>query len=627
MASTSGVKRGNNLLHINSVPTGALAITVAASWLGMVITIVLQYPLVVIGIVTLIPWLPLFFSEATWKYRHYAWFALIELLVIVQGLHFIEHIAQITEVDMLHLPRSQARGIFGNLDQEYVQCFFESFLTLGVIALLLRFRDTIALWVCLVIGLWQSIEQWYITYYYTFDRSAYLAGKSNGLLARGGLLWPNSPLPRIELNFLYNLLFTIPLIYALVLILRDAYDEYLKKAFPRLSEAQLASINSKLESLHASAGDVILRQGDPADRFYILAGGEVDIIQELGGQPVVINHLTAGQFFGEVGLLAGTPRNASVRAATNCDLLALDRETFLAVMGNSLPTAQEYAEIVTQRGGPPLPVLTAAGSGSQTAQGNPLPAGEPIAQPNVPWPTSAGVPPAVSTLHAPVAPPPQPAMQIFSTPAPAAAYPEHQTGPTSVAPAAPVAGQRPGALPGPGAQLPFERPTDPVSTPFPLRRRKQPQPSERPTDPGSNLFTRRLSQVLNVLAGSSDTPIIESGSPEVGPASDSWAYGIIFVQGEQSGRGIVLNTERLQIGRDLSNELRLARDPLVSRRHAELLRTQTGGYQIRDLGSSNGISVNNERLARGEIRELKEDDEVRIGNSVFALRRVGARVV
>src|SRR5579871_4859605 len=119
MASTSGVKRGNNLLHINSVPTGALAITVAASWLGMVITIVLQYPLVVIGIVTLIPWLPLFFSEATWKYRHYAWFALIELLVIVQGLHFIEHIAQITEVDLLHLPRSQARGIFGNLDQEY----------------------------------------------------------------------------------------------------------------------------------------------------------------------------------------------------------------------------------------------------------------------------------------------------------------------------------------------------------------------------------------------------------------------------------------------------------------------------------------------------------------------------
>src|SRR5579885_2100601 len=302
MASTISAKRGNNLLRINSVPTGALAITVAASWLGMVITIVLHYPLAVIGIVTLIPWLPIFFSEAIWKYRHYAWFALIELLVVMQGLHFIEHIAQVTEVDILGLPRSQSHGIIGNLDQEYVHFFFDTFLTLGVIVLLFRFRKNIALWVCLVIGLWHSAEHWYITYYYTFDRSAYLAGKSNGLLARGGLLWPNSPLPRIELHFFYNLFFTIPLIWAFVLLLRDAYDEYLKKAFPRLSEAQLAIINSKLESLHASAGDLILRQGDPADKFYILARGEVDIIQELGGPPVIINHLTAGQFFGEVGL-------------------------------------------------------------------------------------------------------------------------------------------------------------------------------------------------------------------------------------------------------------------------------------------------------------------------------------
>ncbi len=646
MASTISAKRGNNLLRINSVPTGALAITVAASWLGMVITIVLHYPLAVIGIVTLIPWLPLFFSEAIWKYRHYAWFALIELLVVMQGLHFIEHIAQVTEVDILGLPRSQSHGIIGNLDQEYVHFFFDTFLTLGVIVLLFRFRKNIALWVCLVIGLWHSAEHWYITYYYTFDRSAYLAGKSNGLLARGGLLWPNSPLPRIELHFFYNLFFTIPLIWAFVLILRDAYDEYLKKAFPRLSEAQLASINSKLESLHASAGDLILRQGDPADKFYILARGEVDIIQELGGPPVIINHLTAGQFFGEVGLLAGTPRNASVRAATNCDLLALDRETFLAVMGNSLPTAQQYAEIVTQRGGPPLPVLAAAGSGSQPAQVSAgargaaesagaqrpqapaaegaLPAGQPIAQPNGPWPAE-GAPLAINPLPAPAAPPPQPAMQPFGMPAPAAAYPERQTGPTVVAPATPVASQRPIAPPGPGAQLPFERPTDPVSTPFPLRRRKQ-QLSERPTDPGSDLFTRRLSQALHVLAGSPEKSI-ESEPPGVGSMSDSWAYGIIFVQGEQSGRGIVLNTERLQIGRDLSNELRLARDPLVSRRHAELLRTQTGSYQIHDLGSSNGIFVNNERLAKDEVRELKEGDVVRIGNSLFALRRVGARVV
>ena len=618
MASIISAKRGNNLLRINSVPPGALAITVAASWLGMIVTIVLHYPLAVIGVVTLIPWLPLFFSEAIWKYRHYAWFALIELLVVTQGLHFIEHIAQITEVDILGLPRSQSHGIIGNLDQEYVHFFFDTFLTIGVIILLFRFRKNIALWVCLVIGIWHSAEHWYITYYYTFDRPAYLAGKSNGLLARGGLLWPSSPLPRIELHFLYNLIFTIPLVWAFVLILRDAYDEYLKKAFPTLSEAQLASINSKLESLHASAGDLILRQGSPSDKFYILARGEVDIIQELGGQPVVINHLTAGQFFGEVGLLAGTPRNASVRASTNCDLLALDRETFLAVMGNSLPTAQQYAEIARQRGGQPVPALAAAGSGASPAQVSAAPGGQSMAQPSSPTPV-------VGPLPA-FGPPGQPAMQPFSAPQPAAPYQEHQTGPTGIAPAVPAASKRPTLPPAPVSQPPFERPTDPVSAPFLQRGAPPPPPSPQPVDPAGEAFVRRLSQALGVLAGPADT-FNQSETPQFRPASAGWAYGIVFSSGEQAGRGIMLNTERLQIGRDLSNEIRLANDAMVSRRHAELLRAPNGDYQIHDLGSSNGIFVNNERLAKGEARPLKENDEVRIGGSTFALRKVGARVV
>ena len=624
MASMIGSKRGNNLLRLNSVPPGALAITVAASWLGMIVTIVLHYPLAVIGIVTLIPWLPLFFSEAIWKYRHYVWFALIELLVVVQGLHFIEHIAQVTEVDILGLPRSQSHGIIGNLDQEYVHFFFDTFLTIGVIILLFKFRKNIALWVCLVIGLWHSTEHWYITYYYTFDRPAYLAGKSNGLLARGGLLWPNSPLPRIELHFFYNLIFTIPLIWAFVAILRDAYDEYLKKAFPRLDEAQLASINTKLESMHAATGDLILRQGEPSDKFYILAGGEVDIIQELGGQPVVINHLTTGQFFGEVGLLAGTPRNASVRATTNCDLLALDRETFLAVMGNSLPTAQQYAEIATQRGGKPAPAFAVAGNGIAPAQVGASPGSLPVAQASA-TALASGYP-AVSPISASFVTKLQLAIQPFSAPQPAATYPAHQTGPTGIAPSSSSVGKHSTPPPGPVSQPPFERPTDPVSRPFPLRRGKPPEPFERPTDQVSDLFTRRLSQALGLLTGPSDTSI-QSEPPQFRSASNGWAYGIIFASGEQTGRGIVLNTERLQIGRDLSNEIRLASDPMVSRRHAELLRSQSGEYQIHDLGSSNGIFVNNERLAKGEARQLCEDDQVRIGGSTFTLRKVGARIV
>ncbi|HEX6776583.1 MAG TPA: FHA domain-containing protein, partial [Ktedonobacterales bacterium] len=323
---------------------------------------------------------------------------------------------------------------------------------------------------------------------------------------------------------------------------------------------------------------------------------------------------TAGQFFGEVGLLAGTPRNASVRASTNCDLLALDRETFLAVMGNSLPTAQQYAEIARQRGGPPAPAFAAA-SGISPTQVSAAPGSQPMVQPSSPTPVVGPVPA--------FGPQGQPAMQPFSAPQPAASYQEHQTGPTGIAPAA---GKRTTLPPAPVSQPPFERPTDPVSKSFALRRGKPPEPFERPTDAASAVFVQRLSQALGVLAGPADT-FNQSETPQFRPASTGWAYGIVFSSGEQVGRGIMLNTDRLQIGRDLSNEIRLASDALVSRRHAELLRAPNGDYQIHDLGSSNGIFVNNERLAKGEARPLREDDEVRIGGSTFALRKVGARVV
>jgi hypothetical protein len=165
----------------------------------------------------------------------------------------MEHIAQIVEVDVVGLPRSQSRGIIGNLDAEYVHFFFDTFLTIGVIILLFKFRKNIALWVTLGVALWHTAEHWYITYYYTFDYRNYDPNQPGGrhadfgLLARGGLLWPTSPFPRIELHFIYNLLFTVPLVWAFVLVIRDAYDEYLKKAFPRLSEAQLASLDTQTE--------------------------------------------------------------------------------------------------------------------------------------------------------------------------------------------------------------------------------------------------------------------------------------------------------------------------------------------------------------------------------------------
>lgn len=400
--------RRNNLLRFSSVPPTILAITLGASWLGMVATIILGYPLAIIGIVTILPWLPVLFTEALWKYRHYAWFALFEMLLVAQTLHMCEHIAQVVEVDVIGWPRLQARGIIGTLDVEYVHFFFDTFLLIGTSALLFgRFRRNIPLWVAWVIAIWHTTEHWYITYFYTFDYANYDPNNprglhaQEGLLGQNGLLWSGSPFPRIELHFLYNLFYTIPLLWAFILVLRGAYDEYLKRTFPHLSEAELISLSGNLEALQVNAGEIITRQGEPADRFYIISRGEVEVLQEAGDQAVVINTLTSGQCFGETGLLNWAPRRASVRARTHCDLLALDREAFKMFISNAPPVPQASVPLLAPPNGLPVP----AGVPGSVAYPASFPAAGP--QPAVPaQPTTTQAPTGPALALASAAPAP-----------------------------------------------------------------------------------------------------------------------------------------------------------------------------------------------------------------------------
>ncbi len=583
MAMATMAKRPrNNFVRISSIPLPILGVTIATSWLGMVAAIILGYPLWVIGIVTILPWLPIFLSEALWKYQHYGWFAIFGILMVVQCLHFIEHIAQIIQVDVVGWPRLDSTGILGRLDLEYVHFSFDTTLLIITSILLFgKFRRNIPLWIAWVVAVWHTIEHWYITYYFQFDHANYLPPPAPGLHARegllgaDGLLWPSSPFQRIELHFLYNLLYTVPLIWAFVLIIRQAYDEYLKKAFPRLTEAQLANLNTSTEQVEANAGELIVRQGDPADKFYIIAKGEVEILQAAGGgQPTVVNRLKTGQFFGEVGLLTSAPRNASVRAVTHCELLALDRDTFRAVMSSSVPTAHDYAQVLTQRSGARIPaVVFPSGGGAFLPGGGSSPAG-------------GSVPPAKSS---PAAPSP-------SGPAPASATPS-----------------RP-----PHAPAPVTPPNIPTYVP---PGNTYVEPPIVPT------LANSASQPPGPAPSELDDKTIDELAPQFRPASSGWVYGLIFSSGPQAGHGVVLSAARMQIGRDIGNEIRLSDDSQVSRRHAELLRTPTGDYQLRDLNSANGVYINRQRIPPGQLVALKEHDEVRIGQSTFAVRRIGARVV
>ncbi len=138
------------------------------------------------------------------------WRFAFALLVATQGGHVAEHVAQMAQLHVLGLPASQARGIIGALDLEWVH-FGWSLWILALTAILFRrFPWNRWLLLGLVLGVWHELEHATIL-------SAYLSTGvvgTPGLLARGGLLGGGLPIARPDLHFLYNAMITIPLVLA-----------------------------------------------------------------------------------------------------------------------------------------------------------------------------------------------------------------------------------------------------------------------------------------------------------------------------------------------------------------------------------------------------------------------------
>ena len=121
----------------------------------------------------------------------------------------------------------------------------------------------------------------------------------------------------------------------------------LMRAVPGLNEEELVNASSKLRRLNVAAGDVIVRQGDEADKFYVVSKGEVEVVRDEQGAQRDVAVLGPGQFFGEIGLLRATPRSATVRAKTAAQVLALDGATFsqfIAASAGGRPELERTAD-------------------------------------------------------------------------------------------------------------------------------------------------------------------------------------------------------------------------------------------------------------------------------------------
>jgi predicted acylesterase/phospholipase RssA/CRP-like cAMP-binding protein len=116
---------------------------------------------------------------------------------------------------------------------------------------------------------------------------------------------------------------------------RDAVDLLLRdsEVFGNLSDDVRALLATEFELRTAQPGDVVIRQGDPADGLYLVAGGRLQVIYDReDGESIVLREEGYGAVTGEMALVNDAPRSANVVALRECHLLFLPHEGFQRVI-------------------------------------------------------------------------------------------------------------------------------------------------------------------------------------------------------------------------------------------------------------------------------------------------------
>lgn len=115
----------------------------------------------------------------------------------------------------------------------------------------------------------------------------------------------------------------------------EVVNEYVVKALPSLTPQQMLDASRKAQRVTYSAGEVIIQEGTPNDRFYIITKGTAEVaLKREDAADVIAAYMNPGQYFGEISLFRGSRTVASVRAVPDApvEVLALDREAFQALL-------------------------------------------------------------------------------------------------------------------------------------------------------------------------------------------------------------------------------------------------------------------------------------------------------
>ena len=119
--------------------------------------------------------------------------------------------------------------------------------------------------------------------------------------------------------------------------------------FGALEEAERRSLADRLVYAPFAAGDVMTRQGAVAHWLYILTEGEAEVWIDAPGGRRAIAGLGAGDVFGEMGMMTGAPRRATVTAKTDVECYRLDKAGFADIIRSRPSIAEDLSRVLAER--------------------------------------------------------------------------------------------------------------------------------------------------------------------------------------------------------------------------------------------------------------------------------------
>ncbi|MHC4924294.1 MAG: cyclic nucleotide-binding domain-containing protein, partial [Planctomycetota bacterium] len=117
-----------------------------------------------------------------------------------------------------------------------------------------------------------------------------------------------------------------------------------------LSQEELGALAESMEHLKYSAGEAVIRQGDPGERLHIVTAGALEVrIHTSNGVVLPVAQLGNGDCFGEMSLLTGDEASADVVALEDTETLSLDRTGFNKLLDSHAGLLRQFVTVVSRR--------------------------------------------------------------------------------------------------------------------------------------------------------------------------------------------------------------------------------------------------------------------------------------